>query len=212
MSIVKITNLTKVIKGKTILSCININIEKGQIIGIIGRNGSGKSMLFKSICGFVIPTSGKIEVLGKEIHRDVSFPEKTGFIIEYPGFLPQYSGFKNLKILADIQDKIDDNKIIQSLNDVGLDPDDKKPVKKYSLGMKQRLGIAQSIMENPDLLVLDEPTNGLDKEGVAIIHTLLKRLKENGTTILIASHNPLDIEILCDHVYEMDNGIISLQR
>ncbi|MBU3158378.1 ABC transporter ATP-binding protein [Clostridium frigoris] len=212
MNIIEITNLTKKIKGNTILNLINLSIEKGQTIGIIGRNGSGKSMLFKAICGFVIPTSGTIEVLGKKINKDVSFPEKTGFIIENPGFLPQYSGFKNLKILADIQGIITNDMIIKSLTDVGLDPYDKKAVKKYSLGMKQRLGIAQSIMENPELLILDEPTNGLDKDGVKIIHSLLKKIKENGTTILMASHNPLDIEILCDHVYEMDKGVLSLQH
>jgi len=212
MSIIKITNLSKTIKGNTILNLVNLSIEKGQTIGIIVRNGSGKSMLFKSICGFVIPTSGSIQVFGKEVYKDISFPEKTGFIIEHPGFIPQYSGFKNLKILADIKNIISNDKITESLKEVGLDPQDKKSVKKYSLGMKQRLGIAQAIMEDPELLILDEPTNGLDKDGVIIIHSLLKKLKANGTTILMASHNPLDIENLCDHVYEMDKGDILLQR
>lgn len=206
MNIINIENLTKVIKGTTILKNINLEISKGTVTGFIGRNGSGKSMLFKSICGFLVPTSGKINVFGKTIGKDISFPEKTGFLIEKPGFLPNFNGFKNLQFLAEIQNLISKSEIEKVITEVGLDPHSKLHYRKYSLGMKQRLGIAQAIMENPDLIILDEPTNGLDKNGVSFLHGLINDLKRMGKTILLASHNTLDIEKLCDKVYEMDNG------
>lgn len=209
-NIVEINNLVKTIKSTTILKDITLHIKEPKIVGIVGRNGSGKSMLFKAICGFVIPTQGEVKVFNKTIHKDISFPENTGFLIEHPGFLPQYSAFKNLKILAEVRGVIGDSEIIEALKRVGLDPDDKKLVKKFSLGMKQRLGIAQAIMEKPKLLILDEPTNGLDKDGIKLIHGLLKQINKEGTTLLVASHNPLDIETLCDEVYEMDDGVLTL--
>lgn len=164
---------------------------------------------FKSICGFVLPDAGKILVRGKQVGKDVDIPQGIGIIIEHPGFLRDYSGFQNLKLLARLQKKITDEKIKESIRLVGLDPEDKKKVGKFSLGMRQRLGIAQAIMESPDILILDEPMNGLDKHGVEDMRKLLVQLKEEGTTILVASHNPLDIEILCDEVYEMDAGAIT---
>lgn len=199
--------------GKTqILKNINISFEKGKIHGLIGRNGSGKTMLMKCICGFVRPTNGTVYVSEKQIGKDCDFPENVGIIIETPGFIPYYSGYKNLKLLADLNKNIDSKKIKEIMNQLGLDPNLKRHVKKYSLGMRQRLGLAQAIMENPDLLILDEPMNGLDKDGVADMRNYLLELKEQGKTILIASHSPEDIEILCNTVCEMDKGVLTKIR
>lgn len=194
------------IKKDMILKDINAEFSDGKIHGIIGRNGSGKTMLMKCICGFIKPTEGEITVSGKEIGVDCDFPESIGVIIETPEFIPYYSGFKNLKLLADIRHKITDDDIRRSMELVGLDTKLKKSVKKYSLGMRQRLGLAQAVMENPDLLILDEPMNGLDKDGVGDMRRYLLNLKEQGKTILIASHSAEDIDVLCDTVVEMDKG------
>ncbi len=208
MEIIVIENLSLTIKKAEILRFVNISFEKGKIHGLIGRNGSGKTMLMKCICGFIKPTSGEIIVNNKKVGIDCDFPENIGIIIETPGFIPYYSGYKNLKILADLNKKIDGETVKQTMKQVGLDSESKLHVKKYSLGMRQRLGLAQAIMENPDILILDEPMNGLDKEGVADMRKYLLELKEQGKTILIASHSAEDIEILCDTVCEMDKGII----
>lgn len=194
------------IKKEMILKDINAEFTDGKIHGIIGRNGSGKTMLMKCICGFIKPTEGEITVSGKRIGTDCDFPESIGVIIETPEFIPYYSGFKNLKLLADIRHKITDDDIRRSMELVGLDPKLKKSVKKYSLGMRQRLGLAQAVMENPDLLILDEPMNDLDKDGVGDMRRYLLNLKEQGKTILIASHSAEDIDVLCDTVVEMDKG------
>ena len=206
---IKVEKLSLTIKEHEILKNINHNFDKGKIHGLIGRNGSGKTMLMKCICGFVKPTEGTVRVDGKQIGKDCDFPENVGIIIETPGFIPYYSGYRNLKLLADLNKKIDGDKIKETMKQVGLDPNLKRHVKKYSLGMRQRLGLAQAIMENPDLLILDEPMNGLDKEGVADMRKYLLELKEQGKTILIASHSSEDIEILCDTVCEMDKGVLS---
>ena len=169
-------------------------------------------MLMKCICGFVKPTSGTVFVDGKQIGKDCDFPDNVGIIIETPGFIPYYSGYKNLKLLADLNKKIGSDKIKETMKQVGLDPNMKRHVKKYSLGMRERLGLAQAIMENPDLLILDEPMNGLDKDGVADMRKYLLKLKEQGKTILIASHSAEDIEILCDTVCEMDKGELTRLR
>ena len=186
--VVEICNLTKDIKGTKVLNKVNLQLESGKAYGIVGRNGSGKSMLFKAICGLINTTEGSITVFDKDI-KNGSFPDDIGMIIENPGFLPQYSAFKNLKILASINNKISDERIKETIALVGLDPKNKKSVKKFSLGMKQRLGIAQAIMEDPKLLILDEPMNGLDSDGVEQIRKLLLKLKANSVTILLASHN-----------------------
>jgi len=209
MDIIIVKNLELTIKKAEILKSVNISFEKGKIHGLIGRNGSGKTMLMKCICGFIRPTGGEIIVNDKRVGSDCDFPENIGIIIETPGFIPYYSGYKNLKILADLNKKIDSKTVKQTIKQVGLDPDSKLHVKKYSLGMRQRLGLAQAIMENPDILILDEPMNGLDKDGVADMRKYLLALKEQGKTILIASHSTEDIEILCDTVCEMDKGILA---
>ena len=203
---IKVENVSLKIKKDMILRDINVEFERGKIYGIIGRNGSGKTMLMKCICGFIRPTEGGITVAGKRIGVDCDFPESVGVIIETPEFIPYYSGFKNLKLLADIRHKINDEDIRKSIELVGLDPKLKKSVKKYSLGMRQRLGLAQAIMEDPDLLILDEPMNGLDKDGVGEMRKYLLDLKAQGKTILIASHSAEDIDVLCDSVVEMDKG------
>ncbi len=209
MDIIKVNNLFLTLGKTEILKYINVAFEKQKIHGLIGRNGSGKTMLMKCICGFVKSTSGEIIVSGKVIGKDVDFPKDTGIIIETPGFIPYYSGYKNLRLLAGLNNNIGKEEIIKTMKQVGLDPNLRRHVKKYSLGMRQRLGLAQAIMENPDLLILDEPFNGLDKDGVADMRKYLLDLKEQGKTILIASHSSEDIEILCDTVCEMDKGVLS---
>lgn len=209
---IEVNNLFLTIKKVPILVDINTSFERGKIHGLIGRNGSGKTMLMKCICGFVKPTNGTITVDGKRIGKDCDFPENTGIIIETPGFIPYYSGYKNLKLLADLRKKITADDIRNTMITVGLDPELKRHVRKYSLGMRQRLGLAQAIMENPDLLILDEPMNGLDKDGVKDMRQYLLDLKEKGKTILIASHSAEDIDVLCDTVCEMDRGALTVLR
>ena len=209
---IKVENVSLKIKKDMILRDINVEFERGKIHGIIGRNGSGKTMLMKCICGFIKPTEGEITVAGKRIGIDCDFPESVGVIIETPEFIPYYTSFKNLKLLADIRHKISDEDIRRSMELVGLDPKLKKSVKKYSLGMRQRLGLAQAIMEDPDLLILDEPMNGLDKDGVGEMRKYLLDLKAQGKTILIASHSAEDIDVLCDGVVEMDKGRMEIIR
>ena len=207
---IKVEHVSLVIKKKTILDDINAEFSKGQIHGLIGRNGSGKTVLMKCICGFMKPTGGKITVDRQIIGQTCDFPKNTGVIIETPRFINHYSAMKNLKMLASISGLIDTDKIREILNCVGLDPDSRLHVGKYSLGMRQRLGLAQAIMEDPSLLILDEPFNGLDKDGVADIRTYLLNLKSCGKTIIIASHQSEDINALCDSVHEMDKGKMKL--
>lgn len=195
--------------GKTwIFQNVNAKFEKGKIYGLIGRNGAGKTMLLKSICGLTNITTGSIIVFGKKVGVDIDIPQSIGVIIEVPGFIPDMSGYANLKYLADLQNIIGKNEICDTLRSVGLSVDNKKPVRKYSLGMKQRLGIAQALMENPDLLLLDEPMNGLDSKGVEDMRRLFKQLREDGKTIILASHHKEDIENLCDFIYTMEDGYL----
>lgn len=209
---INIKKLNLTLQKNKILTDVSAGFERGKIHGLIGRNGSGKTMLMKCICGFVKPTSGEIYVVGKRIGKDCDFPENTGIIIETPGFIPYYSGLKNLKLLADLRGKISKADIRKTMQQVGLDPDLKRHVRIYSLGMRQRLGLAQAIMESPELLVLDEPMNGLDKDGVRDMRQYLLDLKEQGKTILIASHSAEDIGVLCDTVCEMDKGKLKIIR
>lgn len=205
---IEVNHVTKKFGEDTVLSDINVTMEEGKVYGISGNNGSGKTVLMKCICGFLPVTEGTIRVKGKRIGTDIDFPESIGVIIETPGFLTNLSGMRNLEILAGLKGRITKREIRAAIERAGLDPDLKKSVSKYSLGMRQRLGIAQAIMENPDFLILDEPFNGLDKHGVKDIRSLLLELKDQGKTILLASHNSEDIRILCDKVYEMDGGKI----
>lgn len=206
---INIEHVSKNFRDQTVLNDINITFAKGQIHGIIGKNGSGKTVLLKCICGLLCPTSGSISVNGKTLGVDTDFAPNTGVIIETPSFLPYKSGMGNLRDLAAIRRVIGETEIAQTMQKVGLDPDSKKHVNKYSLGMRQRLGIAQAIMEDPELLILDEPMNGLDKQGVEEMRQLFSELRDNGKTILLASHSAEDIQILCDTVCEMDAGILT---
>ena len=208
--VIEIKDVSLEIKKKKILDHVFFEVEEGKIYGLIGRNGSGKTMLIKCICGFVKPTKGEIRVNHAVIGRDMDFPEDVGMIIETPGFIPYYTGYKNLKLLAGLNKKITDKDIQHTMTEVGLDYKLKLPVKKYSLGMRQRLGIAQAIMEHPSILILDEPFNGLDKEGVEDMRNYLLNLKKQGKTILLVSHSAEDIRILCDCVAEMDKGKLSV--
>ncbi len=204
--IIRVENVTKKFGDVTALDRINISFEAGKIYGITGRNGSGKTVLFKIMIGYLKPTAGRVVVGDREIGKDIDFADNMGIIIENPGFLSHYSGYKNLEYLASIRRIIGKEEIRESMERVGLDPDSRKKVGKYSLGMKQRLGIAQAIMENPEILILDEPMNGLDNQGVEDVRSILLGLKEEGKTIILASHHKEDIDILCDEVYEMEHG------
>lgn len=185
---------------------VNLTINKGSIVGIVGRNGSGKTVLFKSILGLLMLDKGEIIVRGQVIGRDIGIVDNVGTIIESPGFLPNFTGFENLWLLASIKNILNKEDVKEVIDKVGLDPESKKKVSQYSMGMRQRLGLAQAIMENPDILILDEPMSGLDSEGVESIRNLLLTLKNQGKTIILASHSSEDIEILCDDVYRMQDG------
>ena len=210
-SAIIIENLRKSFGEEEILHGICREFETGKIHGIVGNNGSGKTVMMKCICGFLRPDEGHVFVNGLEVGKDIDFPEDMGIIIETPGFLPGVTGMKNLKLLASLRGIADDRRIRQTIERVGLDSKLRKPVSKYSLGMRQRLGIAQAIMEDPSLLILDEPFNGLDKHGVATIRSLIKELRAEGKTILLASHNQADIDELCDTVCEMDAGYMTMK-
>ncbi|MFO7296166.1 MAG: ABC transporter ATP-binding protein [Clostridia bacterium] len=204
---VEVLDAVKKFKETVALNHVTVKFETGKIHGIIGRNGSGKTVLFKCICGFMQLTSGSILIDGRPVKPGTA--QEIGVIVEDPGFIGSLSGYKNLKLLASIRRKISDDEIRKALVRVGLDPNLKKHVSKYSLGMRHRLGIAQAIMEKPKLLILDEPMNGLDKQGVLEIREVLKELNREGATIILSSHYAEDIEALCDTVYEMDAGVLT---
>ncbi len=206
---IQIENLSLTIGKAEILKDINLNLESGKIHGLIGRNGSGKTMLMKCICGFVHPTAGTIQIDGKYVGKDMDFPEDMGVIIETPEFISYMSGFQNLKLLAKGRKRIGDKEICEVMETVNLQPQNRLHVKKYSLGMRQRLGIAQAIMEHPKLLVLDEPLSSLDEEGVQDVRKILLGMKQLGVTIILSSHNAEDINVLCDDVYRLQKGCLA---
>ena len=206
---VVLDNVSKTFKDKTVLQKTSLTIESGRITGFIGRNGSGKTVLFKLICGLMLPTTGTVTVDGVRVGKDRDFAPDTGVLIETPSFISYESGLRNLRDLAAIRRKIATGDVREAIRLVGLDPDDRKRVGKYSLGMRQRLGIAQAIMERSSLIILDEPMNGLDRSGVEDMRTVFAKLRDEGKTILLASHAAEDIEILCDAVYELENGTVS---
>lgn len=211
-NVIEVCDVNKYFGEEHVLKNVSHSFEKGKIHGIVGNNGSGKTVLMKCICGFLKPDSGVIYVNHKQVGKETDFPEDIGIIIETPGFLPHLSGTQNLKILASLQKKANALTIRAVLEQVGLDPDMKKPVGKYSLGMRQRLGFAQALMEDPSLLILDEPFNGLDKHGVVHIRNVIKGLRAEGKTVILASHNQVDIDELCDTVCEMDAGVLTVVR
>ncbi|WP_042274411.1 ABC transporter ATP-binding protein [[Clostridium] dakarense] len=207
---IKLEDVTKSYNGTNILNNISIEINKGETVGIIGANGSGKSVLFKVICGFVSPDSGATFIRGSKLGEKIDFPEDVGVFINEPGYISIFNGFQNLKFLADINNKIDDKKIKHTMEKVGLNPNNKAKVQDYSLGMKQKLGIAQAIMEDQDILVLDEPFNALDYKTYEDIKNIIKYLKDEGRTILLTSHNFEDIQQLCDRIYIIEEGKLKL--
>lgn len=204
--IVEILGVEKSYGDQKVLNGVQFQMERGKIYGLVGRNGSGKTVLMKCILGILRPDCGSIIIRGREIGKDIEFAQNTGFLIERPGFFEDWNGYENLKYFMGIRHKVDADLIYRCMEEVGLGDVGKKKVGKYSMGMKQRLGIAQALMEQPDLLILDEPMNGLDNSGVAEIRSKLLEWKEKGVTILLASHNREDIEYLCDQEYELDRG------
>lgn len=205
-TVVRLEHYTKNFKKVTVLDDINLTLESGKVIGLKGKNGSGKTMLMRAISGLILPTSGKVFINDKELGKQISFPPSIGLLIENPSFIANYTGFKNLKILASIQNKISDEDIREAIRKVGLKPDDPRTFKKYSLGMKQRLGIAAAIMEKPDIVILDEPINALDEAGAGLIKGILDELKANGSLIIIACHDTEELNYLSDEVYEIYEG------
>ena len=210
--VVDVQKISKSFGNEKVLKEVALQLERGKIHGIIGRNGSGKTVLMKCICGFLRPTMGAVKVFGKMIGSDCDFAPDTGMLIETPGFLTHETGMNNLVWLAKLGKGASKERIRDLIRMVGLDPSMKKKVGQYSLGMRQRLGIAQALLDDPALLILDEPMNGLDKAGVHDIRQLLLNLKAQGKTILLASHFAQDIDELCDSVHEMDQGIIERMK
>lgn len=208
-TVVRLEDYCKSFKSAEVLKNINLTLESGKVIGLKGKNGSGKTMLMRAISGLILPTSGKVYINDKELGRQISFPPSIGILIENPSFISNYTGFKNLKILASIQNRISDDEIRDAIRKVGLDPDDKRTFKKYSLGMKQRLGIAAAIMERPDIVILDEPINALDEAGAGLIKGLLDELKASGSLIIIACHDTEELNYLSDEIYEIYDGEIT---
>lgn len=208
MTKIQLENVTKRFKEHTVVDSVSMELVPGSVTGLKGINGSGKTMLMRLMCGLILPTEGRIMINGKEIGKDMDFPDNLGLLIENPAFLDNYSGFANLKMLAEIRNIITDENIREVISRVGLDPDDKKKYKKYSLGMKQRLGIAGAIMEQPDILLLDEPTNALDTKGVEMLKNIVQEEKKRGALIVLTCHDAEILEEMADEIYFMENGRI----
>ena len=207
-----VSNLNKKIRGSVILSDVNLCLKSGTIYGFVGRNGSGKTMLFRALSGLMKTDSGSVVWDGKVLRKDVSVLPNLGLTIENAGLYPNLTGAQNLAYFAGLNKKIGQEEIERSLLRVGLDPHDKKVYGKYSLGMKQRLAIAQAVMEKPDVIMLDEPTNALDEEGVKEIRKVILEEKERGALILVASHNKEDVHVLADELYKVENGQVVKQE
>ncbi len=201
-----IEKVSKEIKGQTLLNQVSLTLEKGKIYGLQGKNGSGKTLLLKAMCGLLIPTEGTVCVDGKILGKDTDFPESVGALIENPGFIQGYSAFKNLKMLADINHKISEQDILDILKEVGLEDCGKKKYRNFSLGMKQKLGIAAALMEKPKLILLDEPTNALDEKSVKVLRDILNKRKEEGALIVVASHDKEELELLADKIFMVEEG------
>lgn len=207
---IELKDVKKDIRKATVLKDINVRFESGKVYGLQGKNGCGKTMLMRIICGLIKPTQGSVDINGKILWKDMSFPESIGTLIENPAFIDGYTGFKNLKILASIKGKITDDDIRDAITRVGLDPDDKRKYRKYSLGMKQKLGIACAFMEYPDIVILDEPINAIDKDGVVLARAILDDLKKRDKIIIIACHDAEEMKILADEIIQMEEGRIKV--
>ncbi len=205
---VELKHVSKNIKGSMVLDDINVELNGGKIYGIQGVNGSGKTMMMRVISGLVRASVGEVVIDGKIIGKDISFPESIGLLIENPGLIMNYTGFENLRTLADVNNIVDDEEIRNLLRKLNLNPDDKKKVKKYSLGMKQKIGIAEAFLENPDLLILDEPFNALDSKSVEIVNGMIKEYKNNDRVIIVTCHDKQMLTELCDEIILMEEGKI----
>lgn len=203
-----IKGLNKKIKGSPVLKDINLEFNGGKVYGLKGKNGSGKTMLMRAVSGLITADSGEVTINGEVLGKQISFPRSIGVLIENPAFISNYTGFKNLSVLASIQKRIGVDRIRQTLEEVGLDPDDKRTYRKYSLGMKQRLGIAAAVMEYPDIIILDEPVNALDESGAMLVRKILRKAKERGAIIILACHDREELEFLSDVIYEISDGRI----
>ena len=210
--VIQVENVSKTIKGNMVIDCVSAEFSSGKVYGLQGINGSGKTMLMRLISGLIYPSEGRIVIDGKILGKEIAFSESIGILIENPAFLDNYSGFANLKLLASIQNKIDDEQIYKTLERVGLEPDSRKKYKKYSLGMKQKLGIAGAVMEKPELLILDEPANALDKEGIERLKKIVQEEKERGVLIILSCHDSALLEAMADVIYSMENGRLLKQE
>ncbi len=204
----KLNHITKVIKGNVLLDGVDLELSGGRIYGLQGKNGSGKTLLLKAMCGLLIPSEGTVEVDGVVLGKEMDFPKDVGVLIENPGFIAGYTAFKNLKVLADIRKKISNEEILSILDEVGLGDCGKKKYRNFSLGMKQKLGIAAALMENPKLILLDEPTNALDEKSVRDLRSILERRREEGALIVVASHDKEELELLADQIFVIEKGKI----
>ena len=204
--VISVKNYTKKLKGVTVLDDISIEFKSGKCYGLKGKNGSGKTMLMRAICGLIYPTSGYVSVDGKKIGKDISFPPSIGVLIENPAFISNYTGYKNLELLASIKGRIKAEDIRNAMESVGLEPDDKRKYRKYSLGMKQKLGIASAFMEKPDIIILDEPINAIDEEGVKKVKKLISDAKNAGAVIIVACHDAEELNSLADEIINISEG------
>ena len=203
---IEVHEYEKTISSNTLLSNINISLTSGNIYGFQGKNGSGKTMLMRAISGLILPTSGYVEVDGKRIGKDIDFPQDIGVLIENPGFIGSYSGFENLRLLASLKNRVSDEKIAELMKQLSLDPADSKKFRKYSLGMKQKLGIIAAVMEEPEIIILDEPFNALDEKSCEIVNDMLLKLKADNKIIIIACHDKEELFRIADVVYVIENG------
>lgn len=206
---IELKHIKKQIHKNIVLDDVTCTFSSGEITGLIGVNGSGKTMLMRIITGLCVPNSGEVFIDNMQLHKDISFPQSLGLLLEMPAFIDSFSGYENLKMISSIKDIVTDDDIRDTITKVGLNPDDSKKYRKYSLGMKQRLGIAGAVLEKPDIVILDEPTNALDVDGVAMVKEIIREQKERGAIVIIASHDAAVIKELADTVYVMKNGRLS---
>lgn len=203
---IEVKDYTKIIKGATILDNINITFESGKCYGLKGKNGSGKTMLMRAVSGLITATKGAVVIDGETLGREISFPRSIGVLIENPAFIANYTGYKNLELLACIQKRVGKDEIRKTMEDVGLEPDDKRKYRKYSLGMKQKLGIASAFMEKPDIIILDEPINAIDEAGVVKVKKMIQEAKSRGAVIITACHDAEELQELSDEIIQITEG------
>lgn len=207
---ITVKNITKVIKGTTVLDSVSMEMKSGEIVGLRGENGSGKTMLMRMIAGLIFPTQGSVQIDGRVLGRELAFPQEMGILLENPTFLENYTGYQNLRMLASIQNRIGEEEIKKAIRRVGLEWDDRKKYRKYSLGMKQRLGIAAAVMETPQLIILDEPSNALDDQGCEMLRQIIREEKARNALILVSSHDGSLLEEIADTIYIMKNGHLQI--